>query len=527
MAVKGSATVTLSQYRDTESVTRYYKLQSSSLAKPDKPTNVKPNETPDGWSKSEPACDINMTLYTCDVTIFSDGTTLVSDVSKSTSYEAAKEAYNKATNAQGTADKAQASAVEAAKVADNYISSDSLGIMVSENSAVKHTPSDATSHNVLITGEDVQIRNGQEILASYGEVTTIGDQNDNYIKLSADGIELKDGTYTSATIKTSKYDQEEAEYTDTFDGSTANSYVASKKVFTCSYTLPGNVGTVKHVYLSGPNVDEALFIPQSLAGPYRCLHTNSDLKIVVDGAFGTGSGSGGSMGGAMGGAMLASSVLWSNYTTVTITYTKWKGATGVVNSDEVHCINSYATTAEATERLLVGGQYSLSAVGDVRKTFVVGKGDKTKSSNAAAILANGDLRLAGDVYVNCDLDSSGGFSLGSITSSTGRINLTVGNVGKAPEWWMTGNVAMLEVKVLCADSVASGKNIAVGDMVNIPKPINKMGLRSVTYYGNNPCISNMSTSGHIIFRNAGADALGKNNDATAVFTYITDGEMIY
>lgn len=107
MAVKGSATVTLSQYRDTESVTRYYKLQSSSLAAPDKPSNVKPNETPAGWSKSEPACDITKTLYTCDVTVFSDKTTHVSDVSKSTSYEAAKEAWNKANNAQGTANEAK------------------------------------------------------------------------------------------------------------------------------------------------------------------------------------------------------------------------------------------------------------------------------------------------------------------------------------------------------------------------------------------------------------------------------------
>lgn len=107
MAVKGSATVTLSQYRDTESVTRYYKLQSSSMAAPDKPANVKPNETPAGWSKAEPACDITKTLYTCDVTVFSDNTTNVSDVSKSTSYEAAKEAWNKANNAQGTANEAK------------------------------------------------------------------------------------------------------------------------------------------------------------------------------------------------------------------------------------------------------------------------------------------------------------------------------------------------------------------------------------------------------------------------------------
>lgn len=107
MAVKGSATVTLSQYRDTENVTRYYKLQSSSLAAPDKPANVKPNETPAGWSKAEPACDITKTLYTCDVTVFSDKTTHVSDVSKSTSYEAAKEAWNKANNAQETANGAK------------------------------------------------------------------------------------------------------------------------------------------------------------------------------------------------------------------------------------------------------------------------------------------------------------------------------------------------------------------------------------------------------------------------------------
>lgn len=163
MAVKGSATVTLSQYRDTESVTRYYKLQSSSLAAPDKPANVKPNETPAGWSKSEPACDITKTMYTCDVTVFSDKTTHVSDVSKSTSYEAAKEAWNKAQTAQNTA-------TEAAKTADNYISSDSTGIMVSENNgATKETPSNATKNNVLITEKEVQIRNGKIVNARFAK----------------------------------------------------------------------------------------------------------------------------------------------------------------------------------------------------------------------------------------------------------------------------------------------------------------------------------------------------------------------
>ena len=425
MAVKGSATVTLSQYRDTESVTRYYKLQSSSLAAPDKPANVKPNEPPAGWSKSEPACDITKTLYTCDVTVFSDKTTHVSDVSKSTSYEAAKEAWNKANNAQGTADaakkfndnaknnfgyqykaeievagnpntyypvmiygpkstsqdimreilikrsyndkcpaewdghwqthgislsckikcnfggwggvdydwrihellerygnvfggctlgdtgmeffiflrgggatytlysdmqmdvpfadwlnpqtdiapsiwydgglvgwsgstaespnykfyapqprtytddvikeihdrtyiqvatdayknadtaqntankaqssadKAQNTATEAAKTADNYISADSTGIMVSENKgATKETPSNATKNNVLITEKDVQIRNGQKVIASYGDSIRLGEAVSQHISVDNAGLAIQDGDKKQFEVRT-------------------------------------------------------------------------------------------------------------------------------------------------------------------------------------------------------------------------------------------------------------------------------------------------------------------------------------
>lgn len=196
MAVKGSATVTLSQYRDTESVTRYYKLQSSSMAAPDKPANVKPNEPPAGWSKSEPACDITKTLYTCDVTVFSDKTTHVSDVSKSTSYEAAKEAWNKAQTAQNTA-------AEAAKTADNYISADSTGIMVSENKgATKETPSNATKNNVLITEKDVQIRNGQKVVASYGDSIRLGEAAGQNISVDNAGLAIQDGDKKQFEVRT-------------------------------------------------------------------------------------------------------------------------------------------------------------------------------------------------------------------------------------------------------------------------------------------------------------------------------------
>lgn len=101
MAVKASVTITISKYRDTDSITRYYKLQASTASIPAKPTTLIPN----GWTDTEPTYDSGSTntLYIVDRYIFSDGTFQYTEVSKSTSYEAAKEAYNKAIAAQTTA----------------------------------------------------------------------------------------------------------------------------------------------------------------------------------------------------------------------------------------------------------------------------------------------------------------------------------------------------------------------------------------------------------------------------------------
>ena len=106
MAVKTSATITLSSVVDVIATTRYYLLQPSTLNKPAKPTTKIPTG---GWTDTEPSYTSGSTnsLYTVDRTDFSDGTWLYSSVSLSSSYEAAKEAYNKAAAAQGTAEDAK------------------------------------------------------------------------------------------------------------------------------------------------------------------------------------------------------------------------------------------------------------------------------------------------------------------------------------------------------------------------------------------------------------------------------------
>lgn len=103
MAVKARAEITLSSIRDVQSVTRYYLLQSSTAAKPDKPTANPPGGD---WVKAEPTYTTGSTnsLYFTDCTVFSDDTFVYSDVSLSSSYEAAKVAYNKAENAESIVD---------------------------------------------------------------------------------------------------------------------------------------------------------------------------------------------------------------------------------------------------------------------------------------------------------------------------------------------------------------------------------------------------------------------------------------
>lgn len=494
MAVKGSATVTLSQYRDTESVTRYYKLQSSSLAAPDKPTNVKPNETPAGWSKAEPACDITKTLYTCDVTVFSDKTTHVSDVSKSTSYEAAKEAWNKANNAQETADKAQNSAdkaqntaTEAAKTADNYISTDSTGIMISENKgATKETPSNATKNNVLITEQDMQIRNGQKVLASYGEITIIGSEDENHIIISSDSIQVKNGTAETFKIIITRGSTLNV-YRANFYGPEVTQQVQNSETVTIVCPLGEDAISVNRVKIGNRNIDAEIdhdiTIDNSKSWIRYELNANN-ITITIDGSHAE-----------------AKAIQWNEFVNIFAEYVPVKQYDSAVECDNL--------TARGK---LKAGRSITTDYAEISGTLAVGLGIDISNEKHPSISYRDNAGRRGDLI--------------RIKDGRGTLTLTTGAVEFHPRWWRCGNIVQMEVGVKCTSSVESGSNIAVGTITGVPKPINNKGVRAVSYYGNNPNISYMSSNGTFYARNAGADALKKNNNAIGIFTYITDGSFI-
>lgn len=707
MAVKGSATVTLSQYRDTESVTRYYKLQSSYMAAPDKPANVKPNETPAGWSKAEPACDITKTLYTCDVTVFSDKTTHVSDVSKSTSYEAAKEAWNKANNAQGTADaakkftdsalnnygyqykveievagdpntyypvmisgptssaqdvmreilvkrsyndkcppewnghletkgisltlkvkckfggwggaqydwrihdlneyyghvfagckvdddtgtmfyiflrgggatyimysdmemdcpcyynptttdapsvwlngelvgwnggtaenpkyafyapqprtytdavikevhdrtyikvatdaydkagtaqntadkaqssadKAQNTATEAAKTADNYISADSTGIMVSENKgATKETPSNATKNNVLITEKDVQIRNGKKILASYGRNTIIGPQNGNHFTLSPDAIKAKTGDIEILEIIFEEGIKTKTARTD-FRGEEVIHDVLDGHTITIRFSLGEEATSITKVtlhnrYASSEDLD--MYVDNSKSW-IQYSYTDGLMSLTIVGSNAE-----------------AQAVSWDKYYSLVVQYTPKKQYDSTVTCDNL-----------IAKGKLKAGRSITTDYAEISGTLAVGLGIDISNEKYPSISYRDNAGRRGDLI--------------RIKDGRGTLTLKTGAVSYQPRWWRCGNIVQMEVATKCTGEVASGANIADGKITGVPKPITESGVRAVSYYGNNSNISYMGSDGTFYARNAGADALKKNNDCIGGFTYITDGTML-
>ena len=199
MAVKGSATVTLTSYRDTQSVTRYYKLQITGSSAPSKPTAKPPSSD---WTDSEPDCDISKELYFCDLTIFSNGEWEYSSVSKSSSYEAAKEAYNKAQNASETlkAESARIDNLETGKanIADLNAEKARIDTLETNKADITSLNAGIARIDTLETNKaDIDLANVNNAWITNGVIKDASIANEKVISVSANKL-------TAGTIDASK-----------------------------------------------------------------------------------------------------------------------------------------------------------------------------------------------------------------------------------------------------------------------------------------------------------------------------------
>ena len=83
---------------------------------------------------------------------------------------------------------------DAKKVATNYLSADTTGIMIADLADGTQTPSTATGRNVKIDNSFVYIRDGQTTIAQFGDVVTIGktDGSESYQRLDYHSLQLID-----------------------------------------------------------------------------------------------------------------------------------------------------------------------------------------------------------------------------------------------------------------------------------------------------------------------------------------------
>lgn len=82
--------------------------------------------------------------------------------------------------------------MKAAKVADNYLSADNTGIMVADmTDGTQYTPSNVPSgtKNTFINEDSFQVRDGTDVLASFGETTQIGQDGTNHQIIDSTGLQ--------------------------------------------------------------------------------------------------------------------------------------------------------------------------------------------------------------------------------------------------------------------------------------------------------------------------------------------------
>lgn len=426
-------------------------------------------------------------------------------------------------------------ASDARNYADNYINTDDTGTMVSPE-AVK--PIAATKNNVLLTDKDVQIRDGQKVLASYGETIDIGGENEQHVTIAKDKMAVNAGPESLFSV-------------DSFKSGTEiiSTWINTDKLTPTEDIYPEISGSIA---FSVEYINDTIDQDGSYSDSYNYSFYNKGAKRVW---FELEGGETITINKAVSGNSL-------HYEEFSNSGNEYFNGFTLDTSEKITRTDIIALRAaydiEFNPAIVDIGQYRTKDIITYKgmnlydfKALKIGSGIASENNRRDAFtvdfLGNGyfgntlnveqDIRAMYVGAAQADVNkisaeniSAENISADNITMNIqrgdGKITLTTGAVGFQPRWYRCGNIVQMEVSTKCAGGVASGANIAAGKITGVPKPITKSGVRAVSYYGNNSNISYMDSDGTFYARNAGADALSKGNDCIGGFTYITDGTML-
>lgn len=416
---------------------------------------------------------------------------------------------------------------DARNYADNYINTDDTGTMVSPE-AVK--PIAATKNNVLLTDKDVQIRDGQKVLASYGETIDIGGESEQHVTIAKDKMAVNAGTESLFSV-------------DSFKSGTTiiSTWINTDKLTPAEDIYPEISDSIA---FSVEDINRTIDLDGSYSYSYNYSFYNKGAKRVW---FELEGGETITINKAVSGNSL-------HYKEFSNSGNEYYNGFELATSEKITRKDIIALRAsydiEFNPAIVDIGQYRTKDVINYMgmnlydfKALKIGSGIASENNRRDAFtvdfLGNGyfgntlnveqDIRAmyVGAMQIDANKISAENISADNITMNilrgTGHSKGTKGTVTEV-KWSLYGKVATVEATFKATSDIAAGTDMCTGTFTGIPTPINS--ARGAGAYGKNPMIFGFGNTGVYFARNCGTGSIGSGKTAKGVLVYLTDGTML-
>lgn len=415
---------------------------------------------------------------------------------------------------------------DARNYADNYINYDETGTMIAAE-AVK--PIAATKNNVLLTDKDVQIRDGQKVLASYGETIDIGGESEQHVTIAKDKMAVNAGTESLFSV-------------DSFKSGTEiiSTWINTDKLTPTEDIYPEISDSIA---FSVEDINDTIDLDGRYFNSFTYSFFNKGAKRVW---FELENGD----------TITIEKSINSN----SLHYEEFSDGNGYCNSfdlitrEKIFRTDIIALRAaydiEFNPAIVDIGQYRTKDIITYKgmnlydfKALKIGSGIASENNRRDAFtvdfLGNGyfgntlnveqDIRAmyVGAMQIDANKISAENISADNITMNilrgTGHSKGTKGTVTEV-KWSLYGKVATVEATFKATSDIAAGTDMCTGTFTGIPTPINS--ARGAGAYDKNPMIFGFGNTGVYFARNCGTGSIGSGKTAKGVLLYLTDGTML-
>lgn len=422
--------------------------------------------------------------------------------------------------------KARYDAIDARNYADNYINYDETGTMISAE-AVK--PIAATKNNVLLTDKDVQIREGQKVLASYGETIDIGSENEQHVTIAKDKMAVNAGTESLFSV-------------DSFKSGTEiiSTWINTDKLTPTEDIYPEISDSIA---FSVEDINDTIDLDGRYFNSFTYSFFNKGAKRIW---FELENGD----------TITIDKSINSN----SLHYEEFSDGNGYCDSFDLITREKITRTdiialrasydIEFNPAIVDIGQYRTRDVINYKgmnlydfKALKIGSGIASENNRRDAFtvdfLGNGyfgntlnveqDIRAmyVGAMQIDANTISAENIAADNIKmniqSGTGHSKGTKGTVTEV-KWSMCGKLATVEATFKATSNIAAGTDMCTGTFTDIPKPTNS--ARGAGAYGKNPMIFGFGNTGVYFARNCGTGSIDSGKTAKGVLVYMTDGTML-